>query len=104
MNTTEIFLTEDEFAATYPLIRNPFDSTAGWGTGEDGEGCLFETFGEEFAFVRQQDPATVWTFVDAEDDQQLVISGLHYVDRIGYLISSKPVPHDTRVVVRLGTP
>lgn len=104
MNTTEIFLTEDEFAAIYPLTRNPFDSTAGWGTGEDGESCLFEIYGEEFAFVQQQDPATVWTFEDAEDDQQLVVSGLHYVNRIGYLISSKPVPQGTSVVVQLGTP
>ena len=100
MKTTDIFLTEDEFAKQYPLLRNHLDPNAGWGTGEDNEGCLFETYDEEFEFVRRQDPARVWTYVDAEDGQ-LVIGGLHYCNRIGYLISTKPRPPDAWVVVRV---
>ena len=99
-NITDIFLTEEQFDKQYPLVRNHLDPNAGWGTGEDGEGCMFETYGEEFEFVRKQDPATVWTWVDGEDGP-LVLGGLHYVNRIGYLVSTKPRPANTWVVVRL---
>ena len=97
MNTIEQTLTEEEFAAAYPLIPNHLDPNAGWSNGE-GPGCLFETYGEEFEFVSRQDPATVWTFVDGENEQ-LVISGLHYLNRIGYLVSTKPVPPGVEIEV-----
>lgn len=99
-NTTDIFLTEGQFEEQYPLILNHLDPKAGWGTDEDGEGCLFEIYGKEFEFVRKQDPATVWTWVDGENGM-LVLGGLHYSNRIGYLISTKPRPANTWVVVRL---
>lgn len=100
MTTKDIFLAENQFTAQYPLIRNPFDPDAGWGTGEPNEGCLFETYGEEFEFVRKQDPNTVWTWMDGEEGQ-LVLSGLHLVNRIGYLVSTKPRPPNTWIVVEL---
>jgi len=100
MNTTDIFLTENEFDKQYPLRRNHFDPNAGWGTETDGEGCLFEAYGEEIEFVRKQDPATVWTGVDS-DEGPLLLSGLHYCDRIGFLVSTKPRPANTWVTVRL---
>lgn len=99
-NTTDIFLTEDQFNEQYPLRRNHLDPDAGWGTDEDGEGCLFEIHGEEFEFVAKQDPATVWTWVDGENGP-LLLGGLHYCNRIGYLVSTKPRPANTWVVVRL---
>ena len=58
----------------------------------EGRGCLFETHGRELEFVRRQDPRTVWTFVDGDDDDQYVVSGFHFVNRIGYLISTVAVP------------
>lgn len=99
-NINDIVLTEDEFDKQYPLVGNHLDPNAGWGTNEDGEGCMFETYGEEFAFVRKQDPATVWTWVD-DDERPLLLGGLHYVNRIGYLVSTKPRPPNTWVVVPL---
>jgi hypothetical protein len=99
-HTTDIQLTEEQFAEQYPLRRNHLDPHAGWGTGEDGEGCLFETHGEEFEFVRRQDPATVWTWVDDEQGT-LLLGGLHHCNRIGYLVSTKPRPPDTWITVRI---
>jgi hypothetical protein len=99
-NSTDIVLTEDEFDNQYPLRRNHLNPNAGWGTDKDGDGCLFETYGEEIEFVRNQDPATVWTWVDS-DDGPLLLSGLHYVNRIGYLVSTKPRPPNTWVIVLL---
>ncbi len=93
-------LTEDEFDSEYPLIVNHLNPSAGWAFDDQG-GCLFETFGPEYEFVRQQDPQQVWTLVDADDGQMAVISGLHFVNRIGYLISEIPLPRNAEVTVHI---
>jgi hypothetical protein len=89
--TTIFNITEDEFDATYSLRPNHLNPNASWTIG-DGPGCLFETYGEELAFVRRQDPRTIWTLLDGEGGDQFVASGYHLVNRIGYLISTTPVP------------
>jgi hypothetical protein len=95
-----IQLTEDEFDERYALVVNPFNPHASWGFG-DNEGCLFETYGEELDFVRRQDPQCVWTFVDGDNGDLYVISGFHWVNRIGYLVSREPVPMGTVVEVHI---
>ena len=100
MTETFIELTEDEFDLRYPLQTNHLNPNATWVFGE-GPGCLFETYGEEFAFVRQQDPRTIWTLLDGDDGDMYVVSGLHYVNRVGYLLSTIPVPDDVTVEVHL---
>jgi hypothetical protein len=96
-------MTEDEFDATYPLVPNHFDPDASWTFG-DGPGHLFETFGEELAFVRSQDPRAIWTLVDGDDDDsQYVVSGFRLVNRIGYLISSVPFPERSDIEVHIAS-
>ena len=93
-------LTECEFDSEYPLIVNHLNPSAGWAFDDQG-GCLFDTYGPEFEFVRQQDPQQVWTLVDTDNGHMAVISGLHYVNRIGYLISQIPLPRDEEVTVHI---
>jgi hypothetical protein len=100
MNHTLIKMTEDEFDDRYPLVANHLNPNASWCFG-DGPGCLFETYGEELEFVRQQDPCTVWTFVDGDDGDQYVLSGFHFVNRIGYLVSTVAVPEGTDIEVHI---
>jgi hypothetical protein len=100
MTRTFLELTEDEFDVRYPLVVNHINLNASWGFG-DGPGCLFETYGEELAFVRSQNPLTIWTIVDGDDGNQYVLSGYHLVNRIGYLISTIPFPEDTEIVVTI---
>ena len=95
-----IELTEDEFDGRYALIPNHINPSAGWAYGESG-GCLFETHGEEFAFVRRQDRKKVWTLVDGDDGDMYLVNGLHFVNRIGYLLSRDPVPENVTIQVRL---
>jgi hypothetical protein len=95
-----IEMTEDEFDARYPLRRNHLNPHASWAFDDDG-GCLFETYGEELAFVRQQDPHTIWTFVDGDDGDQYVVSGFHFVNRIGYLLSTVPAPEGVGILVHI---
>ena len=100
MKSTIIELSEDAFAAQYTLRKNHLNPAAGWACGE-GAGCLFETYGEELAFVRDQDPRTVWTLIDGDDGDQYVLSGFHLVNRIGYLVSTVPFPEGTTSQVRI---
>jgi hypothetical protein len=95
-------ITEDEFDATYPLRSNHLNPNASWVIG-DRTGCLFETYGEELDFVRKQDPRTIWTLLEGEDDDQLLLNGYHFVNRIGYLISTNPVPEDQTIQVTIST-
>ena len=102
---TEILiqLTEDEFDDRFPLVPNHINPSATWAFG-DGPGCLFETFGPEFEFVRRYDRRKVWTLVDGDDGDLYVVNGLHLVNRVGYLLSRDPVPDDTAVEVRIPMP
>lgn len=100
MTGTFIELTEDEFDDRFPLVPNHINPSAGWALGDSG-GCLFETYGEEFEFVRRHDPTKVWTLVDGDDGDIYVISGLHFVNRVGYLLSTVPVPENTTIQARM---
>jgi hypothetical protein len=99
MTETHIELTEDTFDEQYPLLTNHLNPNASWGYGESG-GCLFETYGEEIRFVKEQHPRTIWTIIDGDDGDLYVVSGYHFVNRVGYLISINPVPEDVFIEVR----
>ncbi len=100
MKNELIELTEDEFDKRYPLRTNHLNPHATWAFGDAG-GCLFETFGEELDFVRKQHPSTVWTLVDGEDGDMYVHSGMHFVNRIGYLVSLAAVPEGVDIQVHI---
>ena len=100
MTNTFIEITAQEFEDQYPVITNHLDDNASWAL-DDQPGCMFETFGEELEFVRQQDPRTIWTLMQGDDDVDYLVSGYHLVNRIGYLISTVPVPDGIDIQVRL---
>ena len=102
MTTTLIEITEDDFDAQYPLVTNHLNPHASWAFNDD-RGCLFETYGQELDFVRRQDPRTVWTLIDGEDGDLYVVSGCHFVSRIGYLVSTVPAPDGTDIQVHIPT-
>lgn len=98
--TTLIALTEEEFDAQFPLVENHLNPHATWAI-HGSQGCLFETYGEEFEFVRRQDPAKVWTITDGDDSDWYIVNGLHYVNRVGYLISQNAVPDGMAIEVHI---
>lgn len=95
METDWITMSEEEFEASFPLRPNHFTPDASW------QGCLFETFGEEAQFVRKQDPATIWTLVEDSEDGECILSGFHFVNRLGYFVSTVPVPEGVAVEVQI---
>ncbi|MFM7131804.1 MAG: hypothetical protein ACKO0V_20860 [bacterium] len=99
---TEAFIemTEDEFDNEFHLITNHINPWAGWAVDDRG-GCLFETYGPEFDYVRRSDLSRVWTLIDGEDGDMYLVSGLHDVNRVGYLITVESVPPSTFIQVHL---
>jgi hypothetical protein len=57
--------------------------------------------GKKVAFVQRQDPAKIWTLVDGLDDEMYVLSGLHFVNRVGYLVTVESVPEGEYIEVLL---
>jgi hypothetical protein len=52
----------------------------------------FETFGSDLEYVKKihkETPKRVWTVVDGDDGELHAIAGLHYVNRINYLITDE---------------
>ena len=54
----------DEWLNTYKPILNHLDKNASFQS-DDG-GIMFETYGDEVAFVKSQDPAKIWTYGDGD--------------------------------------
>ena len=55
---------------------------------------LFETYGEELEKVKAADPLTVWTVVETDSENQYLVPGFRLVNRIGYVLSEKPITED----------
>ena len=71
----------EQWEATYRPITNT--------TREEWDGLLFETYGDDLAYVlsvANKEPRRVWTWVDAEGGSY-IINGYHLVNRIGYFIT-----------------
>ena len=84
-------ITEEELDLI-EFVFNPANDTIdpqqySWG------GCLFETYGDDLAYVisvAKSEPERVVTILDSEDDDMVVATGYHIVNRQGYLITQLP--------------
>jgi len=79
-------LHEDAFSEFFRPYRHPQASCDIWG------GIGLETFGEDLELVKSLPVESVWTVVDGDDSDQWILTGIHTVNRICYLITE--VPHD----------
>jgi len=78
---------EDVYDAYFQPFRHPAAHLNIWG----GHGL--ETFGEDFQVAKNFASNFVWTVVDGgEGPDQWITPGLHYVNRVCYLLTR--VPHD----------
>jgi hypothetical protein len=74
------FYTYQSWFDTFKPIKNNITNGADY---------HFETYGEEYEFVKAQDPNTIWTEVDG-DSGTYIVAGWHYVNRIHYYITTNP--------------
>jgi hypothetical protein len=82
-------LTEDEWFKQFNPIPNHLDEYASF-EGEDEQGTMFETYGDELEFVLAQNPNTVWTYADGDNGGTYIWNGYRLVNRIGYFITAVP--------------
>lgn len=84
-------MTEEEFEDFLP-IKNP-NGDYGW------NGTLWETFGRDLEFVRSVPNENVWTLIDGDDGGQVIVSGFHVVNRVGYFVTELPWKTELHMVI-----
>jgi hypothetical protein len=87
-------LTEDQFDSEFQPQPNALNPNASWG------GCLYETYDEELEYVLRADPHHVWTWVEG-DEGGCLVSGRHYINRLGYIITARPWSDDADYLVSI---
>lgn len=68
------------------------------------DGTMFETYGVELAYVEQMndtEPNRVWTYIEGDNESLSIISGMHFVNRIGYFITETPFHTQIEVDIEL---
>lgn len=97
-----IYLTEEQFYEKYELIENHLEDNASF------DGCLFETYGDELLVVQQMAKENrVITIIEGDEEiendfgeptlNMYYVSGMHLVNRIGYLITKEPIKEEFQV-------
>lgn len=77
---------EDVFYEYFQPFRHPLSRFDIWG------GIGLETFGSDLEVAQKYDGNFVWTVLDAVDGpDQWITPGLHFVNRVCYLLSA--IPH-----------
>ena len=87
----------DEWCDTYKPIPNNIVEDSSF------DGTMFETYGDEVAFVKKADPAYIWMYGDGDDGGSYIWNGWHIVNRIGYFITEVPCPPDTTIQVKVSS-
>jgi hypothetical protein len=80
--------TEADFDKRYTYDMSVFSSTFD----PESQAGMLETYGDDMQTVleiNKKTPLRVWTMIDGDDGMYLV-QGLHYVNRIYYVITTEP--------------
>lgn len=80
----------DEWAKKYKPIKNHLVN--------DPDAQMFETYGEEWEFIKAQDPKHVWTWVTG-DMCDIIVAGVAFVNRFGYYVTEVPWENDMDIVL-----
>jgi hypothetical protein len=87
-------MTESEWEVFYRPIKNHIELNA------SRCGDMFETFGQELEYVKQQSYNKIWTWIEGSDeDETYIVNGFHHVNRLGYFICEKSWLNDALIEV-----
>lgn len=79
----------------YKPIQNSFDKTAGI------DGCLFLPYGKQWNFISKYETRYLWTLIVTDLDEGTlweILSGVHIVNRQGYLITEAPHAKELSII------
>lgn len=100
MSNTNIEQTFEWWLEEFKPITNHLDDNASF-QNEDDEGIMFETYGDELDFVKQQNPKCVWTYHHGENNSTYIVNGFGFVNRLGYFVTEVPCPDNTEYFVQV---
>lgn len=86
-------LSYDEWERIFKPMKNPIDTNASF------DGYMFETYGNEIALVKNQDPNHIWTYGDGDDGGMYIWNGYSIINRIGYFVTQEPCLPNTTIQV-----
>lgn len=101
MTINSLTLDEDSFIDQFRPKPNHLDLMASFDLGQGG--CLFACAGKEWRYVLAQNPRTIWTLIEGDNGTLAIESGLHLVNRLGYLVTDTPIKAGTAYTVVLDT-
>jgi len=81
-------LHEDAFYAFFRPYRHPQAGCDIWG------GIGLGTYGADLELVKSLPATHLWTVVDGDDGNQWILTGIHTVNRVCYLVTE--IAHDWR--------
>ncbi len=61
-------------------------------------------YGDEVAFVKEQDPNKIWMYGSGDDGGTYIWNGWGFVNRLGYFITEVPFPDNTIIQVQVAEP
>ncbi len=88
-------ITEEDWVMDYQPIENHIEPNSSF------EGHMFETYGEELDFVLSHDIHNIWTYIDGDSGNPLIVNGYSLVNRIGYFITEIPWADEDEINVSL---
>lgn len=77
-------ITYDQWVKEYGLIQNHLTEETSYNN------TLFETYGDDLAFVNHTDINKVWTLISEDNEESWIIPGYHFLNRMGYFITEIP--------------
>ena len=84
----------DEWVEKYKPIKNHITKYPD----PNAEFESFETYGEEWEFVKSQDPKHVWTWIDG-DMSSLLVAGIGWINRLSYYVCEVPWEDESQQVL-----
>ena len=96
--STLLELDFDVWFDTYKPIPNNINPDSSFG------GYMFETYGNEYEFIKKAKDNYIWTYGDGDDGGTYVWSGWSFVNRIGYFITEVPFSEGVDVQVLVSEP
>lgn len=104
INYTFRTITDDEFFEEFkPIPKGKNGDKAEYGHDFGAGCCMFETFGADLGYIRylidfKKMGRHIWTVIDG-DEGQCIESGVHLVNRMGYIVTEKPWQDDVVITV-----
>lgn len=86
-------ITFDEFLKKYKPVINKLNEYAGY------DGYMYETFGAEFDRIKDPEKGEhVWTLITGDGDEDCIVPGFHFVNRLGYFLTTVSAEDDDMYV------